>query len=140
MLHLACRARFENDPTASRLLANGQSLTVSRLLAHGGRRVTAAGPLVVLSACTSALTADDFDESLTLSTAFLTAGAAAVVVSPWTVNDESTPALMEEFHRLMSRGGLSPAEALAKAQAYTAAAEGGSGSPYYWAAFSHQGR
>ncbi|MFH8801016.1 CHAT domain-containing protein [Streptomyces sp. NPDC017936] len=142
VLHLACHARFENDPTTSRLLlANGQSLTVSRLLAHGGRRVTAAGPLVVLSACTSALTADDFDEALTLSTAFLTAGAATAVGSLWTVDDRRTPDLMEEFHRIMIRGGSSPAEALAEAQArMAAAAEDGAGSPYYWAAFSHQGR
>ncbi|MCY0947081.1 CHAT domain-containing protein [Streptomyces antarcticus] len=140
MVHLACHATFDRDPTNSRLLlANGQSLTVSRLLAHGGRRVATAGPLVVLSACTSALTADNFDEALTLSTAFLTAGAAATVGSLWTVDDMRTPALMEEFHRLMTRGGLTPAEALGEAQARQAdSAE--SGSPYYWAAFSHHGR
>ncbi|MER6471001.1 CHAT domain-containing protein [Streptomyces collinus] len=140
MVHLACHATFDRDPTMSRLLlANGQSLTVSRLLAHGCRRITTTGPLVVLSACTSALTADNFDEALTLSTAFLTAGAAATVGSLWTVDDMRTPALMEEFHRLMTRGGLTPAEALGEAQARQAeSAE--SGSPYYWAAFSHHGR
>ncbi|WP_333773327.1 CHAT domain-containing protein [Streptomyces sp. IBSBF 3136] len=140
MVHLACHATFDRDPTTSKLLlANGQSLTVSRLLAHSGRRTTTVGPLVVLSACTSALTADNFDEALTLSTAFLTAGAAATVGSLWTVNDMRTPVLMEEFHRLMTQRGLAPAEALGEAQARQAESSE-SGSPYYWAAFSHHGR
>ncbi|MFD9097803.1 CHAT domain-containing protein [Streptomyces collinus] len=140
MVHLACHATFDRDPITSRLLlANGQNLTVSRLLAHSGRRITTVGPLVVLSACTSALTADNFDEALTLSTAFLTAGAAATVGSLWTVNDMRTPLLMEDFHRLMPQGGLAPAEALGEAQARQAESSE-SGSPYYWAAFSHHGR
>lgn len=140
MVHLACHATFDANPTMSRLLlANGQSLTVSRLLAHGHRRVATTGPLVVLSACTSALTADNFDEALTLSTAFLTAGAAATIGSLWTVDDKRTPTLMNEFHRLTTRVGLTPAEALCEAQARQADTPEG-GSPYYWAAFSHHGR
>lgn len=74
--------------------------------------------LVVLSACGTGLGDDVRGEGpVGLTRAFLHAGARRVVVSLWSVNDESTAELMHRFYRGMLEDNLKPAEALQKAQA-----------------------
>ncbi|CAO0826175.1 hypothetical protein SMICM17S_12742 [Streptomyces microflavus] len=60
---------------------------------------------MVLDACVSDHTAGDFDESLTLSTAFLAAGATGVVGSRWEVPDGLTGLMMYVFHVLRAAAG-----------------------------------
>lgn len=71
-------------------------------------------PLVVLAGCRT----DDETEGntmLSLASAFVAAGASAVVGSLWDVEDSSTAQLMTDFHRELSRGAA-PANALMLAQ------------------------
>ncbi len=102
------------DPTGS---AVEGKLDVQRILrrAHG-RRPDAPGGLVVLAACVSDVTGTDYDEALTLSTAFLAAGAVSVVGSRWEVSDRMTPVLMFMFHRFLTVYDMGPADALRATQ------------------------
>jgi len=151
VVHVATHGYAAADPARSRLaLTRGRPLTVEHLLAHGrGVRARAPGPLVVLSACSSGTSNDDFDEMITLTTAFLIAGASAAVGSLWVVNDHSTAHLMTSFHRFLTSEFPHPVDALRAAQIEMIEAGRRSpgvtgrrspGDPYCWAAFTHQGR
>lgn len=94
--------------------------------------------LVVLATCRSSEgQRSDRDDSSSLSRAFLTAGARAVVSADWSIDDDATAAFMATFHRSL-RDGRGADEALQEAQAVLF-----SGSewadPYFWAAFRVQG-
>ncbi|HEX6357917.1 CHAT domain-containing protein [Actinophytocola sp.] len=116
LLHLGCHARAMGSAEAS-YLALTEPLTIREVLDHGaGRAVDAPGPLIVLSACQSDLTVQDYDEALTLTTAFLAAGAVAVVGSRWPVDDQSTAVMMFAFHHFLVRERQRPADALRSAQ------------------------
>jgi CHAT domain-containing protein len=71
-------------------------------------------PVIVLAACR---TSDDTvgRSSISLTTAFVAAGASAVVGTLWDVEDEGTAELLSEFHRSLSRGAK-PWDALRTAQ------------------------
>ena len=95
--------------------------------------------LVTLSACETALGKGYFtempagDEFVGLTRAFLSAGGHSVLASLWTVNDESTRALMTRFYKhLHEKGG---AAALARAQREVRESDVRYRDPYYWAAF-----
>jgi hypothetical protein len=157
LLHFSCHGIALDGPGKS-FLSLSTRLPVSTILEHAtGRTSDSPGPLVVLSACESDLTADDYDEGLTLSTAFLSAGAVSVVGSRWSVPDRMTGILMFAFHHFLGPGGQPPAEALRRAQAWMA---GGKPTPLPampeamigdvesldltdvagWGAFGHHGR
>jgi tetratricopeptide (TPR) repeat protein len=118
MLHLGCHADAGAQPGESRLvLAGHQELRVDAILRQAtGRPPLAAGGLVSLAACSSDLAMSEFDEALTLATAFLAAGAVTVVGARWQLPDKTTSLLMFMFHHLMSVAGHSPREALRLAQ------------------------
>ncbi|MCX4758958.1 CHAT domain-containing protein [Kitasatospora purpeofusca] len=80
-----------------------------------GRPPGSPGGLVVLDACVSDHTGEDLDEALTLSSAFLAAGATGTVGSRWEVSDEMVCVLMYVFHGRLAAGDP-PAEALRRAQ------------------------
>ncbi len=95
--------------------------------------------LVVLSACKSALGKGIRGEGLWgLPRGFLYAGAARVLVSLWSVNDQATARLMEELYRGILEQGLQPAAALRRAQVTMRGQQPWS-DPYYWAGFIVQG-
>ncbi|HEX4496063.1 MAG TPA: CHAT domain-containing protein [Thermoanaerobaculia bacterium] len=95
--------------------------------------------LVVLSACRTALGQEIRGEGLVgLTRGFMYAGAARVLASLWSVEDRATADLMTSFYRDLLRQGLSPAQALRRAQ-LEIAGQPGRKSPYYWAGFSLQG-
>lgn len=75
----------------------------------------AAGGLVITNACLTDGTTDALDESLTLATAFLAAGATAVIGTRWPVDDDTTAILSLRLHHHL-HAGRSPAEALRRAQ------------------------
>jgi hypothetical protein len=105
VLHLGCHAMAGDSPEESHLeLAAKAKLPVSRILAQAwAQRRDSPGGLVVLAACTSDLTVSDYDEALTLSSAFLASGAAGVVGSRWVVSDLYTALLMFMMHRHLVR-------------------------------------
>ncbi|MEU6844295.1 CHAT domain-containing protein [Streptomyces sp. NPDC046716] len=162
--HVNCHATPGATPAESRLdLGRGHRLAISELLT-AARDPQAPGGLVVLANCVSDLALSDHDEALTLSTALLSAGAASVVGSRWSVvDDRRTSILMFMFHHYLSGHGHaeapeaagSPADALRAAQMWMldphrtvpAALHGIAvetpdrpfASPRIWAAFAHHG-
>lgn len=95
--------------------------------------------LVVLSACQTALGQEIRGEGLMgLTRGFMYAGAARVLASLWSVDDQATSELMQRFYRHMISGKQTPAAALRQAQ-IEMARDPRWASPYYWAGFSLQG-
>jgi tetratricopeptide (TPR) repeat protein/CHAT domain-containing protein len=97
--------------------------------------------LVVLSACQSGLGKLVRGEGMVgLTRAFLYAGAESVVVSLWSVNDESTAEFMKSFYRHM-KSGKSRSEALRLAKrAMIKSTTPAYKFPYFWAPFVLIGR
>lgn len=89
--------------------------------------------LVVLSACSTAQGRATADGVVGLSRAFIAAGAAAVVVSLWSVPDAPTASLMIDFYSHLRR---SPDKAQALRQAMLAALSRYRETPRNWAAFT----
>ncbi len=95
--------------------------------------------LVVLSACQTGLGKEVRGEGLIgLTRGFMYAGAARVVVSLWSVDDEATALLITEFYRGLFERDMAPAMALQWAQ-QKLKQEPKFASPYYWASFTLQG-
>ncbi|WP_190818048.1 CHAT domain-containing protein [Saccharopolyspora pogona] len=118
LLHLACHATPAELPTESALLLGSEEvLPVQDILRQARDRPRdVAGALVVLAACASDLTNREHDEVLTLSTAFLAAGASGVVGTRWEVEDIPTAMFMIVFHHYLNSGYADPASALRAAQ------------------------
>ena len=95
--------------------------------------------LVVLSACRTSLSKEVRGERLvSLTQAFLQAGARGVVGSLWNVDDAATAELMSRFYEGIFQKGLLPGAALRAAQ-LAMYQEPRWQSTYYWAGFSLQG-
>jgi hypothetical protein len=119
VLHVAGHANVAaGGPDRSYLeLADGRPLTAGTILRQAaGRSPGAPGGLVCLAACRTDLAAEDYDEALTLATAFLAAGAAGVVGARWEIQDRSSSVLMFMFHYFLVRRSLPASEALRQAQ------------------------
>lgn len=159
VLHLGCHAMAGDTPEESRLKLVGGDLPVNRILDQArARKPGSPGGLVVLAACTSDLTVADYDEALTLSSAFLAAGAVGVIGARWEVSDLFTALLMFMLHRhLVENPDESPACALRAAQLWmldpqreipaempkSLAAQArrlAVSSPFAWAAFTYHGQ
>jgi tetratricopeptide (TPR) repeat protein len=128
LIHLATHAAFRADnPFFSWVQLADARLTVADLYRLGltGR------PLVTLSACETGLGGRRGGGLIGFSRALLAAGAGAVVVSLWKVDDASTAALMECFYRQLATGQAAGA-ALRAAQLEMLAQ---SRHPLYWAGF-----
>lgn len=81
LLHLSCHATLGSTAEASRLKLT-EHLPIDTVLRDAAHRaLNTPGGTVVLTSCISDLTAVDYDEALTLATAFLAAGAVTVIGS-----------------------------------------------------------
>ena len=132
--HLATHASFiPTDPFSSGItLANRELLTAREVLAGAlGTR------LIVLSACqTGVEQVRRGDELMGLSRAFLYAGIPALIVSLWSVNDESTSDLMVRFYRHLREAAAGDAGGTAQAlQAAMLETRKDFPHPYHWAPF-----
>ena len=128
ILHLACHGQFrpENPMFSSLHLADG-FVTVRDICAQ-----TLAARLVTLSACETGLNKIYAgDEILGLARGFLSAGADSLCLSLWTVNDEATVRLMQDFYRNLQRG-RSVAASLRAAQVNFIKNDS---HPYFWSPF-----
>ena len=95
--------------------------------------------MIVLSACQTGLGKEIRGEGLVgLTRGFMYAGAARVVVSLWSVDDEATSDLMGRFYKGMLKDGLRPAAAIRNAQVEVWK-QAKWRAPYFWAAFVLQG-
>jgi CHAT domain-containing protein/tetratricopeptide (TPR) repeat protein len=127
IIHLACHGlhRSDNPLFSSLRLADGWISALDIL------DLSLKDATVVLSACESGRQPSRGAEPLGLSWAFLGAGAAAVLVSLWTVQDDVASHLMATFYDHLNVGA-DHAHALRGAQRSTAARWP---HPYYWASF-----
>ncbi|MBP8136729.1 MAG: CHAT domain-containing protein [Candidatus Eisenbacteria bacterium] len=115
----------------------------SRLLAREVIGWKLRADLVCLAGCGSAMGISSASEgTLGLQTAFLSAGARALLVSLWPVDDHATALLMERFYRHLAEGtGRDYARSLREAQAELRTWKAPDGThpyahPAYWSAFA----
>jgi len=107
--------------------------------AHEVYNLNLPAELVVLSACETGLGKEVRGEGLIgLTRGFMYAGAPRVIVSMWSVNDESTSQLMSTFYRGMLKEGKRASEALRAAQLEMLKQPRWQ-APRYWAPFVLQG-
>lgn len=133
ILHLACHGQFrpENPMFSSLHLADGH-ITVRDICAQ-----KLAARLVTLSACETGLNKIYAgDEILGLARGFLSAGADSLCLSLWTVNDEATARLMQDFYINLQRG-RSVAASLRAAQLNFIKNDS---HPYFWSPFTVIGK
>ena len=113
-LHMACHGRFNAEkPLSSYLeIGQGERLTAEEIL----RSWHLSAELVTLSACQTGLNHIlRGDEPMGLVRAFLSAGAKAILVTQWPVEDLPTFLFMRHFYGYLRRGEK-PAAALHTAQ------------------------
>jgi hypothetical protein len=135
IIHLATHAFFSSySPLESGVILFDGVLTVQEIFS-----LSIETDLLVLSACQTGLyqQVNSGDELGGLASAFLHAGAGAMVCSLWEVDDEATQFLMVTFYNLCSQGMAKP-EALCEAMTQTRNHERWS-HPYYWGAFAFIG-
>lgn len=132
-IHLACHGYFRADnPLFSSLQFADGWLTVREARDLGLRC-----SLVTLSACETGISdVAPGDELIGIARGFMAAGAPSVMMSLWTVDDDSTAMLMEHFYRGL-RTGNGPAAALRQAQLHLLES---TPHPFYWAPFVVMGR
>jgi CHAT domain-containing protein len=121
------------------------------------RRPSASGGLIVLASCFTDVTEADYDEALTLATAFLSAGAAGVVAARWRIPETDTALFMLMFHQHLNGPFPDPSAALRATQSWMLdparpvpedwpdslrrrGAERALAGPESWAGFAYQGR
>jgi len=134
LIHIAAHGRHTSaDPLASGIELHDGIVTAREIISMRLR-----AELVVLSACDSGLLAEISGEELIgLGRAFLQAGARAVVMSLWRVDDSSTAELMRRFYAFYLATSR-PAHALSRAM-HEMRHRKGYEHPYYWAPFVMMG-
>jgi CHAT domain-containing protein/tetratricopeptide (TPR) repeat protein len=145
VLHFATHAEIDNEwPLLSRIVLSTVDAKgcprdgLIRLYEIYNMHLNA--DLVVVSGCRTAAGKEVRGEGLIgLTRGFLYAGAAGVAASLWNVEDQATAELMQRFYSALLHQGASPAAALRVAQAGMLHDARWS-NPYYWAAFSYQGK
>lgn len=115
-LHLACHGRggvLDSGAPAAVLLSDGW-LAAGALTEVAELRAR----LVAVSACQSAVTnlAELADESISIGSVMMVAGAACAIASLWPVHDLATGLLMTRLYEELFDGSLRPPEALRRAQ------------------------
>lgn len=133
LVHLACHGTFRPDnPLFSSLRLGDGWLTVRD--AYG---LDLNCGLVTLSACETGVNAiAPGDELIGLARGFFSAGAPSLLVSLWTVDDETTAELMASFYTRLQAGDR-PATALRYAQRHLLAQHC---HPFFWSPFVLLGR
>lgn len=133
LLHIAAHARANDaDPASARIALAAADHDDGLLHAYEIDALRLPGSLVVLSACeTGAGRLLGGEGVLSLSRAFLRAGARATIATLWPVG-QGTASFMDRFYRDLA-AGVPPASALRNAK--LALARGPRGNPLYWAPF-----
>ncbi len=133
LIHVACHGQFRGDNPMFSSLHLSDGWVTARDISSLKLRAR----VVTLSACETGLSqVYAGDETLGLVRGFLTAGAASLIVSLWTVNDAAAAPLMSDMYSELQLGAT-PAASLQKAQInFIKRGE----HPYLWAPFVAIGR
>ncbi|QNE21612.1 CHAT domain-containing protein [Kribbella qitaiheensis] len=113
IIHAVCHGSFdEASPLDSALHFTADRYNAARSVSARDLLMTthfSTGPLVVLSACSSVVTADSRTNSFHgLAGSLFRCGARAIVGSRWPVDDRAAAALMARFHRKLRTTTQSP--------------------------------
>jgi CHAT domain-containing protein len=120
LVHLACHGQAFDPAMASRLyLTPSPPLSDGYLAAYELAAFDLDDPLVFMSACETGLGRATTDGVLGLSSAFLAAGARAVIASLWRISDAATQALVGHFYRALFSSRVHAAQALRTAMLAT---------------------
>ncbi|WP_275422969.1 CHAT domain-containing protein [Paractinoplanes tereljensis] len=141
VLHLACHGVIQAEGPASSylVLSDHSRVSAEEIMRTAASRPTGRSPgLVSLAACTTHRAGRAYDEAVTLSTAFLVAGATTAIGSLWPVPDRETARLMVDFHDHLATHVTRPHEALLIAQR-SMRDRTGETSLHAWAGFVHLG-
>jgi CHAT domain-containing protein/murein DD-endopeptidase MepM/ murein hydrolase activator NlpD len=117
VVHLATHGQFSSKAEETFIVAWDKRIYVNELdnlVRNREQNRPDAVELLVLSACETA--AGDKRAALGIAGVAVRAGARSTVASLWSLNDESTAALMSEFYRELADRSLTKAEALRRAQ------------------------
>ena len=115
--HLATHGQFSSKADETFILAWDKTINVNELntlLRSRDQRRSQPLELLVLSACETA--AGDQRAALGLAGVALRAGARSTIASLWSINDESTALLMNQFYQALINQAQPRAEALRRAQ------------------------
>jgi CHAT domain-containing protein/predicted negative regulator of RcsB-dependent stress response len=135
MVHFATHGQFAGDASQSFLVTYDGKLTLDQLeqLIRPSQFRGKPVELLALSACQTA--AGDDRAALGLAGVAVKAGARSALATLWSVHDQSTAMLMEEFYRrLRAEPTASKADALRQAQRKLMA-DARYEHPYYWSPF-----
>ena len=134
IVHIASHGSFTGNENGNFLLAYDGKLSINQLNKSIGQTKFRKNPveLLVLSACETAV--GDEKAALGLAGAAIQAGARSVMGSLWSVSDEGTAQLIEEFYRQLKDPSISKAEALKRAQTKLMQNETFQ-HPYFWSPF-----
>lgn len=118
-------------------LIGGEEIANKAILGSEIAGIHSAAQLVVLSACETGVGRESKGEgSMSLARAFVQGGSQSVVNSLWTVNDQTTARIMNNFyHHYISDGDATEALRQAKLD-YLAHADDHGQHPYYWSGFA----
>ncbi len=135
LIHIAAHAVVDmNHPADSGVILSDGKLSSSLI-----STLSINARLVTLSACDTALGREVEGEGImSLSRAFLYAGARAVLSTLWPIDDQATSAFMQSFYASLLKKKMSAPRALREAQLHMKAVPAWS-DPFYWAAFTLQG-
>ncbi|MBH8565939.1 tetratricopeptide repeat protein [Nostoc sp. CENA67] len=132
IIHLATHGIFDDFQGLQSAIALAPTATDNGLLtAEEILQLKLNAELVVLSACNTGRGRITGDGVIGLSRSLITAGAPSVIVSLWSVNDNSTSLLMTEFYQNLQK--FDKATALRKAMLTT---QKKYQNPLHWAAFT----
>jgi CHAT domain-containing protein/Tfp pilus assembly protein PilF len=125
----------ENDPELSRIFLNTNNEEDGNLFAGEIYNLDLNAKLAVLSACQTGLGKLSKGEGVIgLSRALIYAGSQNLIVSFWSVADESTALLMTDFYKYHLQQKMSFRKALQQSK-IKMMKEGNFSAPYYWAPF-----
>jgi CHAT domain-containing protein len=100
IIHLATHGMaYDDDPLASFIALTPGDQDDGLLTAQQVMEMRLPADLITLSACQTGLGKVAGEGVIGLSRAFLVTGARSVLVSQWSVDDQATSALMQQFYR-----------------------------------------
>ena len=117
VVHLATHGQFSSNPEETFILTWDTPIkinTLNRLLRNSEQNRQDAIELLVLSACETA--AGDKRAALGLAGVAVRAGARSTLASLWSLDDESSAVLMEQFYQTLTQSPTTKAAALRQAQ------------------------
>ncbi|GAA0891701.1 CHAT domain-containing protein [Fulvivirga kasyanovii] len=144
LIHLATHAMVDpSDPKFSRLAFSieGDSLNDGFLHLYELYNLQLQAEMVSLSACnTGEGQYYEGEGVMSLARGFMYAGVPNVMMSLWSVPDQSTSTIMQSFYGYLKEG-MSKPEALRKAKLdYLSTADANTAAPYFWSGFVFIGK